>query len=65
MKRRLKHHWPHNFSRLTRSYEEIMKDYKEITNSFENEKTKKFIRLYFGNNAINTTELDHILPIYV
>jgi hypothetical protein len=32
--------------------------------SLENEKTIQFIKLYFGNNAINTTELNHILPIY-
>jgi tRNA1(Val) A37 N6-methylase TrmN6 len=38
--------------------------YKKIINSFENEKTKEFIKLYFGNNAINTTEINHILPIY-
>ena len=27
-------------------------------------KTNEFIELYFGNNAINTTELQHILPIF-
>ena len=54
-----------NLSRLSRSYKETINDYKKIIESFENEKTKKFIRLYFGNNAINTAELDHILPIYV
>lgn len=38
--------------------------YKKIIESFKNEKTKEFISLYFGNNAINTTELCKILPIY-
>jgi len=38
--------------------------YKKIMNSLEDERTKKFIGLYFGNNAINTVELNHILPIY-
>ena len=38
--------------------------YKQIIMSFENNKTAEFIKLYFGNNAINTTELCEILPIY-
>lgn len=44
--------------------EELITLYKRIINSFENEQTKQFINLYFGNNAINTTELQNILPIY-
>lgn len=43
---------------------ELIAKYNKIIKSLENEKTKKFIKLYFGNNAINTTELNHILPIY-
>jgi adenine-specific DNA-methyltransferase len=39
--------------------------YDKIIQSFENKKTKEFIQLYFGNNAINTTELCEILPIYI
>lgn len=38
--------------------------YERIISSLENPKTIEFIKLYFGNNAINTTELAHILPIY-
>lgn len=38
--------------------------YKKIIESFNNKKTGKFVKLYFGNNAINTTELKYILPIY-
>ena len=38
--------------------------YKKIIKSFENKKTKEFIDLYFGNNAINTTELCNIVPFY-
>ena len=45
--------------------EELIGLYKTIISSLENEKTKKFINLYFGNNAINTTELCNIMPIYV
>jgi type I restriction-modification system DNA methylase subunit len=44
--------------------DELISLYERIINSFENEKTKQFIQLYFGNNAINTTELQNILPIY-
>lgn len=38
--------------------------YEKIISSLENPKTIEFIKMYFGNNAINTTELAHILPIY-
>lgn len=38
--------------------------YKRVIDSFKNKKTVEFIKLYFGNNAINTTELQYILPIY-
>lgn len=39
--------------------------YDKIIQSFENKKTDEFIQLYFGNNAINTTELCEMLPIYI
>ena len=32
--------------------------------SFENDKTRLFIESYFGNNAMNTTELKYVFPIY-
>ena len=41
-----------------------IEDYKKIIKSFQNEKTKNFVKLYFGNNAINTSEIYSILPIY-
>lgn len=44
--------------------DELIEIYNKIINSLNNEKTKSFIEFYFGNNAINTTELKHILPIY-
>ncbi len=44
--------------------EDIMNYYKKIIKSFENKKTIEFIKIYFGNNSINTTELCKILPIY-
>lgn len=46
------------------SKSELIKKYKQIINSFKNKKTSEFIDVYFGNNAINTTELCKILPIY-
>lgn len=46
------------------SKKELMKKYKSLIKSFGDERTKEFVELYFGNNAINTTELKTILPIY-
>jgi tRNA1(Val) A37 N6-methylase TrmN6 len=37
---------------------------KKILDSLKDERTAVFIKRYFGNNAINITELNHILPIY-
>ena len=45
--------------------EQLLERYNKVIQSFCNEKTKMFVDLYFGNNAINTTELKHILPIYM
>jgi len=42
----------------------LIEKYKQIIKSFKNKKTTEFIKIYFGNNAINTTELCRILPIY-
>lgn len=44
--------------------ENLIKLYQKIIKSLNNQRTKDFIKLYFGNNAINTTELLKILPIY-
>ena len=46
------------------SDDELVKKYENIIKSLENIKTKEFVRLYFGNNAINTTELCEVLPIW-
>ena len=43
----------------------LIDKYIQIYKSLSDEKTKEFITLYFGNNAINTTELSNILPIYL
>jgi hypothetical protein len=42
----------------------LIKKYEKIINSLNDNRTQQFIKLYFGNNAINTTELNYILPIY-
>jgi len=44
--------------------EKLIEKYYKIIDSLNNEKTKKFIKIYFGNSAINTTELKYILPFY-
>jgi adenine-specific DNA-methyltransferase len=43
----------------------IIDKYIQIYRSLSDERTKEFIKLYFGNNAINTAELSNILPIYL
>jgi type I restriction-modification system DNA methylase subunit len=43
---------------------ELIKMYEKIIKSLNDKRTQEFIKLYFGNNAINTTELSYILPIY-
>ena len=45
-------------------YEELLILYKKIFTSLEHSNTLEFVRIYFGNNAINSTELSKILPIY-
>ena len=45
-------------------YKLLMDEYNKIICSLSDERTSEFIRIYFGNNAINTTELNHIIPIY-
>ena len=50
--------------KITAENDILIEKYKQIIKSLENEKTLEFIELYFGNNAINTTELNHVLPIY-
>lgn len=49
--------------KITKS--KLLKLYQQIIDSLANKKTNEFINLYFGNNAINTTELSYILPIYL
>ena len=51
--------------RVGENNERLIDMYKKIINSFENSRTEEFIKLYFGNSAINTTELNYILPIYL
>ena len=46
------------------SDEEIKKRYEKVMMSFANPKTLEFINMYFGNNAINTKELQYVMPIY-
>lgn len=45
-------------------HDTLITKYNNIIKSFNDTRTLEFIKDYFGNNAINTTELNHILPIY-
>jgi adenine-specific DNA-methyltransferase len=45
--------------------EELVLIYQKIVESLNMEKTQEFINIYFGNNAMNTTELNCMLPIYI
>jgi hypothetical protein len=45
--------------------EELLHKFNMIVKSFENQKTKEFIQLYCCNSALNTTELQNMLPIYL
>ena len=42
----------------------LLEMFARIIESLEDARTADFINTYFGNNAINTTELNCILPIY-
>lgn len=44
--------------------EQLIAEYKKIIASLEDQRTSEFIGMYFNNSAINTTELNHVLPIY-
>lgn len=44
---------------------ELLEKYEEIIKSLKDERTQLFVKYYFGNNAINTKELSHILPMYM
>ena len=46
------------------SKEELKEKYTMIINSFQNQNTKRFIEICMGNNAMNTTELEYLLPIF-
>ena len=41
-----------------------MTRFQRVIRSFQDPRTKEFIVCYFGNNAVNTNELNHMLPIY-
>ena len=43
----------------------LLEKYNLIINSLKSEKTKSFIELYCGNNALNTKELAEVVPIYL
>lgn len=46
------------------SKKELLKKYNMIISSLNNDKTHEFIDMCMGNNAMNTTELEYLLPIF-
>lgn len=48
-----------------KSKELIIAEYNKLIKSFNNKKTIDFINIFFANNAINITELNEILPIWI
>ena len=42
----------------------LIEKYTKIIASLNDPRTAEFVKLYFSNSAINTTELNHVLPIY-
>jgi adenine-specific DNA-methyltransferase len=53
------------YSQEKRPKPQLLEMYRKITTSFQNPKTKSFIELFFGNNALSKTELETVLPIYL
>ena len=45
-------------------HDQLITLFNKILLSLNDKRTIEFITIYFGNNAINTTELNNILPIY-
>jgi type I restriction-modification system DNA methylase subunit len=50
--------------RVTESLSSSLDRFQAVIRSFQDPRTKEFIACYFGNNAVNTNELNHMLPIY-
>lgn len=48
-----------------REKDELIMMYKRLIESLKDTRTMKFIELYCGNSAINTTELKYIVPFYL
>jgi tRNA1(Val) A37 N6-methylase TrmN6 len=48
----------------SKTREELIDMFTQIQEGFMNEKTKRFIELYFGNHAITTKELASVVPMF-
>jgi len=53
-------YYPKNIER-----KKLLEIYNKIILSFNNKKTKEFIKLFLGNNGLSKTELETIFPIYL
>ena len=45
--------------------DEKLKRLRIVQKSLEDPRTNQFVCLYFGNSAINSSELNFILPLYI
>jgi hypothetical protein len=52
------------YSQKKMETKDLLELYEKITKSFKNPKTKKFIKIFLGNNSLSKTELETIFPIY-
>ena len=60
----IENHLNEIYSQKKMETNELLKLYEKIMRSFENPKTKKFIKIFLGNNSLSKTELETIFPIY-
>lgn len=51
-------------SKERKDKKELLEIYNKIIKSFNDPRTKEFVKLYFTNDAINTNELQYSLPIF-
>ena len=61
----VENHLMYIYSHQIISREEKLKRLYLIQKSLEDSRTTTFIRLYFGNSAMNSSELKYILPVYI
>ena len=61
----IENHFMYIYSNQIIPREEKLKRLRIVQKSLEDPRTNQFICLYFGNRAINSSELNFILPLYI